>query len=520
MPEEEFIERHILIGLIVSTEYLDEIHDVWNPRLLKSPTAKKMADWCLEYYAKYNKAPGPSIEGIYFEKLRKGKIRQELAEELEEDILPGLSEEYERADTFNVEYLLDRTRDYFTERNLELHQQEIEALVQEGKVGEAEAKAFEYQPLEKELDSDINLADPESLDRIGRAFESPMKSIVQYPGAVGELVNPQLTRDALVAFLAPEKRGKSWIMLDLARRAVSQRLNVAFFQAGDMSEAQQLRRLGIHLAKRSDQERYCGEQYQPVKDCKRNQTGECQKEVRESFMGLDNDEGGVSEQQARSELTFPELVELHKHNPDYKACYNCKEYRERSAQLGAPWLKKTDVGSPLEKTEAEQLFEDYFVENNRQLMISTHPNNTLSVPKISSHLDKWYRQGFVPDVIVVDYADLLTGQGGEYRHQQNEIWKGMRGLSEERHCLFVTATQADANSYSQGRLNMSNFSEDKRKLAHVTAMYGLNQDPAGREKDIGMMRINELVIREGEGGREVTVLQNLKRGQPILTSYW
>ena len=50
--------------------------------------------------------------------------------------------------------------------------------------------------------------------------------------------------------------------------------------------------------------------------------------------------------------------------------------------------------------------------------------------------------------------------------------------------LVVTATQADANSYDRTSLKMSNFSEDKRKLAHVTAMYGLNQDPAGREKGI------------------------------------
>jgi len=520
MAEEQFIERHILIGLIVSDEYLNEVQEVWDHRLLKSPTARKVASWCLDYYEKYNKAPKSNIEGIYLQKLKEGNISEELGQELEQDILPGLSEEFERADTFNVEYLLDRTSEYFDERNLELHQEEVQSLLEEGRIEEAEEKANNYKPLQKDLDSDINLSDPDSLSAVSKAFDAPMDPLVSYPGAVGELMNSQMTRDALVAFQAPEKRGKSFILLDLARRAVKQRSNVAFFQAGDMSEAQQLRRLGIHLAKRSDQAQYTGEQWEPVKDCKLNQTGDCDKEVRESFLGLDGDQSPDFPEQARHELTFPELVELHEQNEDYRACYNCKEYRESSARLGAPWLKKVNTGPPLEKEEAVQIFENYFVENNRQFMLSTHPNNTLSVSKMRTILDKWYRQGFVPDVIIVDYADLLTASSNEFRHKQDEIWKGLRSVSEERHCLLATATQADSDSYSKETIGLSNFSEDKRKYAHVTAMYGLNQDPQGREKEIGIMRINELVIREGEGGWQVHVLQNLKRGQPILTSYW
>jgi len=110
----------------------------------------------------------------------------------------------------------------------------------------------------------------------------------------------------------------------------------------------------------------------------------------------------------------------------------------------------------------------------------------------------------------------------EFRHQVDEIWKGLRNLSQERHCLVITATQADARSYEQNRLKVSNFSEDKRKNAHVTAMYGLNQDPKDREKQLGWMRINEIVIREGDfsSSNEVYVLQNLKRGRPFLGSFW
>ena len=101
------------------------------------------------------------------------------------------------------------------------------------------------------------------------------------------------------------------------------------------------------------------------------------------------------------------------------------------------------------------------------------------------------------------------------------MWKNLRALSQERHVLLITATQADKDSYKKGRLSLSNFSEDKRKLAHVTAQYGLNQDPQGREKKLGIMRINEIVVREGEfsSDNEVYVLQDLATGRPFLESF-
>jgi hypothetical protein len=157
--------------------------------------------------------------------------------------------------------------------------------------------------------------------------------------------------------------------------------------------------------------------------------------------------------------------------------------------------------------------------------LDTYPAGFLTVGGIRKCLDNWEKyDGFVPDIIAIDYADLLTVDDRdvrEFRHRQDQIWKGLRALSQERHVLLITATQADAESYKKGRLSLSNFSEDKRKFAHVTAQYGLNQDPQGREKKLGVMRINEIVVREGEfnADNEVYVLQDLAAGRPFLESF-
>ena len=47
------IERKIIIGLIVSTEYLKRIRPIWDVMLLESSTAKLLANWAIEYYASY-----------------------------------------------------------------------------------------------------------------------------------------------------------------------------------------------------------------------------------------------------------------------------------------------------------------------------------------------------------------------------------------------------------------------------------------------------------------------------------
>jgi hypothetical protein len=180
-----------------------------------------------------------------------------------------------------------------------------------------------------------------------------------------------------------------------------------------------------------------------------------------------------------------------------------------------------DIKYPVDAAEAKAKWSEFFIKKKRRFRLSTHANGTLSVQKIENILERWERDsGFVPYVILIDYADLLTtDKERDFRHKQNQIWMDLRALSQFH--LLITATQTDSASYETETLSRKNFSEDKRKYAHVTAMYGLNQDPKEREKKLGVMRINEIVVREGDFDTtsSVTVLQSLNLGRPFLGSY-
>ncbi len=510
-------ERKIIIGLITSTEFIKRIQDRFTAHLLEAAAAKRIAGWCMEYFEKYDQAPLQQIENIFYAKVKDG-LQKDIAQEIEEEILPDLSEEYEK-EGMNVDYMVDVAIKYLNERHLTIHHEQGLALVKQGKAIEAESHASNYKPVAKDSGTWIDLSEQTVLDKVEKAFNRTTECLIRYPGALGQFWNDQLVRGGFVAMLAPEKRGKTFLMIDMAMRAARQKKRVAFFEAGDMNEDQLLKRICIYLAKKSDKEKYAGLIYEPVKDCIKNQNDSCDLDLRESnfgpFQGMDGKE-------IRSTISVKDLKIALKEHKDYKPCYNCLDFN--SNKWGVPWLRNIDLGEPLEVVEAQRLIHEFFIKYGRQFKVSTHPSGTLTVKQSLAILDIWQKQdNFVPDIIFYDYPDIMTDEHEkDHRTKQNKIWMDLRGVSDKRHCLTIAVTQADANSYTHDLLKLENFSEDKRKYAHVTAMYGLNQDHKGREKEIGIMRINELVVREGDFSinNQVYVLQNLKRGRPFLTSYW
>lgn len=520
----QFIERRIVTGLIISTAYLTGIRKIWDPILLGSRSAKLIASWCIEFFDQYKAAPGKEIESIFLVKT-KGFKEADIRDV--EDIIASLSDEYEHQDKFNVSYLIDQTTKYFDERNLRDFIDNLTQSLDEGDITEAKKNAFAYKPRVEIEGQELDLSSgPQLKLAIEKAFTSVAQPIVKYPRQLGEFLNAQMVRGAFVAFMGPEKRGKTFFMMDMGLRAARQNANVAFFQAGDMTQEQQLMRICVSLTKKSNLEQYSGKMWEPVRDCVKNQLDDCDLKERECSFGPFEGKGedflrgyGTKEKPV---VALKDLIQAAKDNPDYKPCHNCDKYWKN--KWGTPWVRKVDTGSPLTVKEASSVLDKFFVKQKKRFRLSVHTSGTLTVKEMESILDMWEKKdGFVPDLIIVDFADILAADlKGEFRHQENNKWMQLRALSQKKHALVVTATWTDAGSYDKDLLSLKNFSEDKRKYGHVTAMYGLNQDTKGREKEIGIIRLNEIVVREGAflNSHVVYVLQNLRRGQAAMSSYW
>lgn len=499
------VERQILIAMIISKDFLQGIQPIFKDEYIMTPFAKRVAGWCLDYYDEYDNAPGEHIEDIFNHHKRDG-MQEELSE-LIEKFLNSLSQEYEKSEGFNYEYVLDQAEKRFKSRALEITTEDVRALLSTGDVFEAESLLVAHKRPERP--SSAGVYPFEDSNAIEQAFEAREKNaLIRLPGALGQVFGP-IERTDFKAILAPEKRGKTWMLMQKAFWALQQHNNVAFFGMGDMPQDNFIRRMGIYMARRSDRNRYCGDIIMPVLDCQWNQDDSCERDQRTCDHGIkeESDNGDY-----KSSL---------QNSPDYIPCTYCVKTAPKRYK-GAHWYKNINVNrlSVDEVHKYAMLFKKRAGKSRFKLI--TFPAGTTNVGVVKNHLDMWeIEEGFIPDVIIIDYADIMGPENPrlEARHQHNERWQNLRALATERHAAVITATQADAQSYDSRAIGMKHFTEDKRKLSHVTGMWTLNQ--TAKEKEEGIMRIGELVVREDDFDirKHVTVLQCLKIGRPYLGSY-
>lgn len=452
------IPRTVLVGMVTSDAVLSRLTPKWEKGgLFASRWENLLGFWCVSYFRKYAKAPNKAIEGLFARWAAEHAGDKETVG-LVEDFLAGLAGEYaSKAKSLNPEFVVDQAAEHFNEVRLARLRDEIDGDISAGKGSDAFKRLANFRKVEIGLGSYVKVFQDE--DAWKRAVRSGVQaeSLVKYPGALGEFYGPALARDNFVAFLAPMKRGKSFLMYDLAHRAVMQRRRVAYFQVGDLTEDQQLARIAVRTLRR------------PLR---------------------------------ASKYRYP--VSIEKDKPVWEERVVKDSITEEEAWARA---KKWH----LEKVKSA---DDY-------LRLSTHANSSLTVEALNARLEDWQADGWVPDIVVIDYADILAAPPGysESRDGVNHNWKALRRLSQERHCLVVTATQANAASFNERNLDMSHFSEDNRKFAHVTGMVGLNQ--VDEEKKAGVMRLNWIVLREQEFHRRdfVCVVPCLAIGDPCVLSF-
>jgi len=152
------------------------------------------------------------------------------------------------------------------------------------------------------------------------------------------------------------------------------------------------------------------------------------------------------------------------------------------------------------------------------LRLITLPARSVTVNDIQTHLSNLeLYENFVPDVIIIDYADLIaSSMKGEFRHQLDDIWANLRKLAVERNCCVVTVSQSNRGSANTD-LSEESIAEDIRKIAHVTKMIGINQSKFEQKQQI--YRLSVLAQREGKLIRDyVMCLSCLDIAKPVLDS--
>ncbi len=431
--------RRILCGMVTDPVVCSRIAGRWRDGgLFESAWANMVGGWAVRHLRKYGEPPAAQLRAIYDEWAARADSDQEVVRGVER-FLVFLSEEHERSAPATADWVLDLAGRHFNKVRIRRAIEESEAELEAGRVDEAGAKLSESGRVELGVGSLVKPA--EEYDPWVAAFDPERRRpLVVYAGGLGKFFGDSLCRDSLIAFMGPDKVGKSMFMLDVAFRAVKSRCRVAYFECGDMGQDGVMLRMGQRAACR------------PLK------------------VGFIDWPTGFGE--------------------DKK-----------------PVTEKREFESDLSASEAYRAFRR--VTRGRDMFrLSCHANSTLGVEGLRSIVQSWAREGWVADCIVIDYADILAPPTGvrETLDQIDATWRSLRRLSQELHCLVVTATQSNAAAYADKArtLDRKHFSGRKTKLAHVNGMVGINVSEG--DKEAGTCRLNWVVRRDAQfnGGRFAT----------------
>ena len=128
-----------------------------------------------------------------------------------------------------------------------------------------------------------------------------------------------------------------------------------------------------------------------------------------------------------------------------------------------------------------------------KLIIKYYPTKTATVNTIAAHLDKCIMQGTKPDIILLDYADLLrdTGVKGAVRNDimLGNIYEDLRGLAGTYQVPIWTASQANRSALEQDVIEADKIAESYSKVMVADFVVSLSRKTADKISGTGRWHI-------------------------------
>lgn len=425
-------ERLAIAALCLDVEVLKAVAPDATDNMFGSKWANLITKWAVDYYNSYKEAPGPAgLTALYTEWANTTGDKDTV------NTVGRWLSSLESGLTMSSQYAVDLIHRLASKSAATRHAAMLQAALDNGKVDKAIelAESFKRPTISKSNDFIEPFTDPELIERAYQ--QSAFESLIKFPAgsAICEFFGPTLARDSLVGFTGIDKSGKSTHLAQLCIRALTQNLRVAFFNLGDLSESQVIRRWSTAFVGR------------PPMPMNFNIPKSLAYEDKEPIVEFD----------VRAEMDG----------------YTVDDAKQA-------WLKYARYG------------------DSGRLRLVNKRANEISIYQLVNIVRKWADKGWVPDIIAIDYADLLAPPPGfEQSHQAiDDTWKEMRAMTTEFRCLGMTATQSKADGYSSWLLGRESFSGSKAKNAHVNAMVGINITEVERANQV--CRFNWIVLREAE----------------------
>jgi len=154
---------------------------------------------------------------------------------------------------------------------------------------------------------------------------------------------------------------------------------------------------------------------------------------------------------------------------------------------------------------------------NENFRIVEFPAKTISLEEFESYLDSLEMyDGFVPNVICLDYIDLLKVPTNDLHQQLEQLYARARGVAKKKHFALATATQVNKIGAGKQKSDTTDAAGSYGKTSHADTYITYNQ--TDEEEQFGLARLYVSKVRRSRGNFTVLISQDYDKGQFIISS--
>lgn len=421
---------------------------VLTPDMFDGEVYQDIASRIIEYRNRFKEPPAPAhLDDIFDHVLGDPDHKQYRAYNR---ILVGMREQ---APSLNVKYLVDRVFEYARSQRLKSGLIEAGERYSQGGEGRDDAVEAILQGTLKQRIETVDYGERMSTQPLSFLDRKQYEDGSQIRTGIDELDRHGLvpTRGELYLLMAPRKRGKSWWLQYLARRASRQYWNSVHISLENRTPLIKERYVQswVSAAKRDD--RYILADFVLDKDEK-----------------LDDIE---------YEVRKPRLV---------FARPGDRKLIERDLNR---WKRSLD-----------------------RILVKEWPSNVLTVPMLERWLDGLEAsEGFVPDMICLDYPQLMKLDPNDLRGSFGRTTIDLRRVAGERNLAMCIVAQTTRAGEDAKLIRTSHMAEDISQAATADTILSYNRTEA--EKGLGLARLFVAGGRADRDGFTILLSQSYNVGQ-------
>lgn len=446
-------ERRILSWMIASDVIFQHVHTTYDsPRLFESSFARTVATWIHGWATtEPDRAPGTSIQDLYATHAK--GIHDEEDTKAIALFLGNLSKDWASSVPTSDAWAREQADKYFRLQRCRKALELANRAAESGDVEAAEGALLSFsRPLGSEFETYDLFRDPGVIED---AYTNSDEVLFHLPGALGELTGPIVAGDFL-AILAPQKRGKSYMVDLMAICAVRQGVDVLLVDL-ELTKRQKARRLWGH---------YVGRPHP-------------------------KDAGIISVPY------FGDRGDICYREKSFQGAYTSTEDVAKTQKGGLrlnngatiQWMHPANQGITVR--QLKHLVKEKRKGKDRPLLLIVDS----------------------PDYLAPEH------QKKEHRLMLGDIWGALRGVSREFERCAVVGPSHTGRQTSKGEGSDADVSESIQKLQHVTKTIFLNRTKAEAEAGI-IRCSSETLRDGPTRNDQVVVLQNLTINRPYLDSRW